>query len=308
MTGDEGRPPVVVGVDGTPAARLALVWAIDEADRRGLPLCLVHAWNGQAETAAEPFALETRPSALETRQTSDEVRRSAGRRILDEAEALAAARHPRVPLDRVLVNGSPTAALSRSRPNAALIVVGSRHLSSAREVMTTRTIAVPIVAHARCPVVVVREPEHTSATPATVVVGVDGSRASVPAVAFAYEEASLRGATLSAVHVRRFDRLPAVASDVRAQQTKEGRIRLAETLAGWQERFPDVPTKHEVLFGHPVPALTEASAHALCLVVGSRGLGGFRGMLLGSASHGVLHHARCPVIVTPDHEDATERD
>ncbi|GCD97707.1 universal stress protein [Embleya hyalina] len=149
--------------------------------------------------------------------------------------------------------------------------------------MTNRAIAVPIVAHARCPVVVVR-------------------------VALAYEAASLRGAMLSAVHVRRFDQLPVLASDLRTEQTREGHIRLAETLAGWGERFPDVPTRHDVLFGHPVAALTEVSAHALCLVVGTRGLDGFRGMLLGSTSQGILHHTRCPMIITPRDRDASEPD
>lgn len=77
---------------------------------------------------------------------------------------------------------------------------------------------------------------------------------------------------------------------------------LAESLAGWQEKHPDMPIRRVVLRGHAGRTLTEASKGARLLVVGSRGLGSFRGLLLGSVSHAVLHHAHCPVAVVRTHD------
>ena len=74
---------------------------------------------------------------------------------------------------------------------------------------------------------------------------------------------------------------------------------LAEALGRWQEMYPHVPTRRVLLRGHAGGALAEASKGARLLVVGSCGLGGFRGLLLGSVSHAVLYHAQCPVAVVP---------
>lgn len=81
---------------------------------------------------------------------------------------------------------------------------------------------------------------------------------------------------------------------------RECRRVLSETVAGRTATHPEVELHHEVVKGHPVEVLTEAAAHAVGLVVGTRGHGGFAGMLLGSVSQGVLHHARCPVFTVPD--------
>jgi nucleotide-binding universal stress UspA family protein len=109
----------------------------------------------------------------------------------------------------------------------------------------------------------------------------------------AFEEAALRGAELRALyvwepgHLRIFD-------EYESQQ--ESRRLLSEIVAGRRPRYPEVDLRHELVVGHPVQVLADASAHALGLVVGTRGRGGFTGMLLGSVSQGVLHHARCPAI------------
>jgi nucleotide-binding universal stress UspA family protein len=86
--------------------------------------------------------------------------------------------------------------------------------------------------------------------------------------------------------------------DEHAEQQEHRRV-LSETVAGRGAAYPDVEVHHELVSGHPVEVLTEASAHSLGLVVGTRGRGGFAGMLLGSVSQGVLHYARCPVIAVP---------
>lgn len=80
---------------------------------------------------------------------------------------------------------------------------------------------------------------------------------------------------------------------------RERRRLLSETTAGWSEKYPDVALTHEVVRGHPVEELARASEHALAVVVGRRGRGGYTGMRLGSVVHGLLHRALCPVITVP---------
>jgi nucleotide-binding universal stress UspA family protein len=74
-------------------------------------------------------------------------------------------------------------------------------------------------------------------------------------------------------------------------------LALAESLAGWQDKFPDVVVERKVVLGHPVPTLITNAANARMLVVGCRGRGALSSLVLGSVSHGVLHHATAPVAV-----------
>ncbi|WP_346352816.1 universal stress protein [Streptomyces sp. SID69] len=106
------------------------------------------------------------------------------------------------------------------------------------------------------------------------------------------------GAGLRALFV--WEHGPLRVFDERGPQEESRRL-LSEIVAGRHARYPEVDLRHEVVAGHPVQVLTEAAEHALGLVVGTRGRGGFAGMLLGSVSQGVLHHARCPVIAVPTH-------
>jgi nucleotide-binding universal stress UspA family protein len=160
---------------------------------------------------------------------------------------------------------------------------------------------VQVVAHAPCPVIVVRP--VSAATPNSLtanqlVVGVDGSSLSVAALEFGFREAVRLGIGVVAVHVT----APHVPGDgsvellTEKNAPKQARL-LAESLAGWQEKYPDVPIRRVLLRGHAGRALTKISKGVRLLVVGSRGLGGFRALLLGSVSHAVLHHAHCPVAV-----------
>jgi nucleotide-binding universal stress UspA family protein len=74
---------------------------------------------------------------------------------------------------------------------------------------------------------------------------------------------------------------------------------LGESLALWREKFPEVEVVSEVMRGRPARILAGASARADLLVVGTRGRGGLAGLLLGSVSHALLHHARWPMVVVP---------
>ncbi|MFE0512717.1 universal stress protein [Streptomyces sp. NPDC058964] len=282
------RRPVVVGVDPDPTRRTALAWAADEAARRRLPLRPVHVEG----VPTGGVRREVPPSWEEW----NESLHAAGQQVLEQAADFVAARHPQVEVDTVLAEGDPVWVLREQSHDATAVVLGSRHLSRAQEVFGSASIAIPVMAHARCPVVVVPEPEHTTQDPAYYVVGVDGSEHSAAAVDFAFELAALRGAALRALYV--WEAGPLRIFDEYAPQ-QEARRLLSEVMAGRHDRYPEVDLHHELVVGHPVQVLTDASAHALGLVVGTRGHGGFTGMLLGSVSQGVLHHARCPVIAVP---------
>ncbi|MEU9450330.1 universal stress protein [Streptomyces sp. NPDC048277] len=289
MTGAADRRPIVVGIAPDPGLRTALTWAADEADRRRVLLRVVHA---EGVPTGGYRGRDVPPSWEEWNATLHK----AGRQLLDEATAFVTARHPDVETDPLLAEGDPVWVLREQSREASAVVLGSRHLSRAQEVFGSASVAVPLMAHARCPVVVVPEPEHTTREPGYFVVGVDGSEHCAAAVDLAFEAAALRGAGLRAVYV--WQPGPLRIFDEHEPQ-QEARRLLAEIVAGRQARHPEVDLRHDLVVGHPVQVLSDASADALGLVVGTRGRGGFAGMLLGSVSQGVLHHARCPVLVVP---------
>ncbi|MFF4762286.1 universal stress protein [Streptomyces sp. NPDC001292] len=283
------RRPIVVGVDPDPAHRMAVAWAADEAARRRLPLRPVHA-------EGVPTRGYRRRDVLPSWEEWNEALHKAGKQVLEEATDYVVARHPQLEVDALLAEGDPVWVLREQSRDATAVVLGSRHLGRRQEVFGSASVALPVMAHTHCPLVVVPEPEHITQDPAYYVVGVDGSEHSAAAVDMAFEEAALRGAQLRAVFawepgpLRIFDKY---------EPQQECRRLLSEIVAGRHARFPEVDLRHEVVVGHPVQVLTDASAHALGLVVGTRGRGGFAGLLLGSVSQGVLHHAGCPVIAVP---------
>lgn len=289
MTHAPERKPIVVGLDPDPGRRVALDWAADDADRRRLPLLLVLAQNvptpGYRPTGGRP-----------SWEKWNEALHATGDRALSEAVMFVRSRHPHVQVDALLAEGHPAWVLREQAQNATEVVIGSWHLSALQELFTSAAVALPLIAHAPCPVVVVPETEHPTQQPACFVVGVDGSAQSAAAAGFAFEEAALRGAVVRALYVWHTPLLGAANDDAAVQ---ERRRLLSETLAGHAAAHPEVDVRDEVVQGHPVQVLTEASEHALGLVVGTRGRGGFTGLLLGSVSQGVLHHADCPVITVP---------
>ncbi|PBC71134.1 nucleotide-binding universal stress UspA family protein [Streptomyces sp. TLI_235] len=286
MMSPDGQRPVVVGVDPERPSRMVLGWAADEANRRHLPVRVVEAWKPAPREGSWPRLwpeLHERARLL----------RTAGEHALHEATRFISERHPTLQVSARLIEGDPAEVLNRQAERAMVLVLGSRPLSGVREVFHSGAVTLPLIAHASCPVVVVRDPEHITQQPAYVVVGVDGSRTSQDAVDYAFEAAALRGARLRALYAWNPSRLSA-ADEYRVEQ--ESRRVLAEVAAGRREPYPEVDLRHEVVRGHPVAVLAEASKHALALVVGTRGAGGFTGQLLGSVGQGVLHHARCPVV------------
>ncbi len=285
---------IVVGYDGSESSRVALTWALREARSRAIPVLIVHALNPVAGTLA----------GLGTYARFSADRRAAAERMLLAAVHESRREVPGVELESRVVEGPTVPALLEELAGAELAVVGSRGLGGFTELLVG-SVAVQLVTYAPCPVVVVRSLDYAAPGPEAgrVVVAVDGSTPSSEAVGFAFEEASLRGVGLTAMHVWEapFFELPArgpAPENSFMDEVEQAELRLlSEALAGWREKYPDVEVRQRLVHGEPAQAVAEASPGAELVVVGSRGRGGFRALLLGSVSHAVLHHARCAVAV-----------
>jgi nucleotide-binding universal stress UspA family protein len=288
--------PVVVGVDGSESALHAVRWAAEEAVRRGLPLRLVHVYS-------TPVGL---PGGLIEPAVVGDALREQGRRWLEEARQEVAAVSDDLHPSQVLAAASIVPILVKESRTASLLVLGTRGLGGFAGLLIGST-AVLLAGRAECPMVVVRGEESVHGP---VVVGVDGLPTSEAAVAFAFAHASRHDADLIAVH--------ALADPVaetlllghseppdfepaqqRAHET------LAERLAGWQEKYPDVHVTRDVVRDHPSAALLRHAEGARLVVVGTRGRGGFSGLVLGSTGQHLLHHAPCPVAVVRTELDPT---
>ncbi|KRF25091.1 universal stress protein [Phycicoccus sp. Soil803] len=278
--------PVVVGVDGQPPYDRALDWAIAEAQRAHAPLHLVYA-------RMMPLRGPTVEAGFDVHTTeSDEILGAA----TDRVRALA----PSVHVTTASAYRNAAALLVDESRDATCLVVGARGRSALGSVLLGST-SLDVAAHALCPVVVVRElPQQLPDRPG-VVVGSDGSGISEAAIAAGFEQADRLGVPLTVVHAWFLDEVTGLAAlateDVTHVVAQEEDAVASAAIAGWSDKYPDVQVRQHVLRAHPVEALVDHSRGAELLVVGSRGRGGFTGLLLGSVSQGVLHHAHCPVMV-----------
>ncbi|MFF6783716.1 universal stress protein [Streptomyces sp. NPDC012510] len=283
---------VVVGVDGSASSLAAVEAAAREARLRGAGLRVVHAFFWPAmHVPLGPSPVGPPEGGL----------RNMADRLVAEAVERAHAAAPEVHVGHAVVTGEPLTVLEAQSRAAELVVVGSRGLGGFVGLLVGAT-AVHLAAHGRCPVLVVRE-QPSGEGP--IVLGVDGSAAGEHAMDFAFAEAALRKAPLVALHAWTTWNAPLpapqdastpYANPPSALPGEEERL-LSEALAGRQERYPGVVVEHRVVHGGTREALIEASQSAQLVVVGARGRGGFAGLLLGSVSQALLHHAHCPVAV-----------
>ncbi|GAA3141677.1 universal stress protein [Planomonospora alba] len=276
---------IVAGTDGSPAGTAAVEWAADDASRRGVPLrvvCAVERWPYEIVRFPRPDLPDTLNRAAE--------------KVLAQAEAAALRRRPGLEVTTRVLQGAPAVVLREQAEAAAALVIGSRGLGGFAGAVLG-SVSMHVAGHVHRPVVVVR-----SVPPSVrgeVAVGFDDSPACEPALAYAFEQAALRGAVLRAVYAWQLPAhafAPEIVYDldgIRAEQRRvaEGRLR------AWRERYPRVQLVEDVRQAHPVEALGEVSGGADLVVVGSHGRGAVGAVLLGSVSRGVLHHARCPVAV-----------
>jgi nucleotide-binding universal stress UspA family protein len=285
------RLGIVVGVDESSTARVAVEWAARDAELRKIPITLVHAVS--PEVATWPHA---RLSAGLARWQRDR-----GRRLVDDAFKV---------VQEACQHGGPTEIHSEILPMAAvptlvdlskdaeLVVAGCRG-NGPWPGRRLGSVSSGVLRYAHCPVAIVHDDDPLTPQPsqAPVLLGIDGSPASELATGMAFDEAARRDVALIAVHawsdvdVSEWPEIDWPATKSTAEQV------LAERLAGWQEQYPDVQVERAVVCDMPARQLVERSGDAQLVVVGGRGRGGFAGLLVGSVGETVAQMARVPVIV-----------
>lgn len=282
--------PVVVGVDGGPASRAALDWAVTEAAALGRPLHLVHAHSVAVQW---PDAMTVPPVPPAPTPVEDRVLVDAVARVGDVVDRAGVA--------TTSVGGSAAAFLVEASAEATAVVLGAPHHGALGSAIVGST-ALDVAAHALCPVVLVRADLPVSTLGHGVVVASDGSDASRSALEEGFRRADRLGLPLTVVHVWYMDYTGPdfLVPDLELERRRLGereRALIAETVAQVATRHPDVVVRQEVVHGDPVKVLSEVSHGAEVVIVGSHGRGEVAGLLLGSVSQGLVRHAACPVMV-----------
>jgi len=306
---------VIVGVDGSEHGQCALSWAAREAERRRTTLHLITAYSVPIYAAS---GLDGGYAAVD-----DSVIRQGAESVLQDA--LEKIKDFDIDVDASVENGDASGVLLELGREADLLVVGSRGRGGfVGRLLGSVSSALP--AHASCPTVVVPmicagrfgqdvTDKHVKAELAKkplepvkprVVVGADGSDQARVAVLEAAAQAQRLGVELQILCAvpqysgslawvpAAMDR-EAIFADIQAQ--------LDAGVLWLKSHFPELEITTRLVDGSPVEVLVDASRDSELVVVGTRGRGGFAGMLLGSTSDGVLHHAQGPVMVVPDRED-----
>lgn len=285
------RQQIAVGLDGSPESMTAARWAAAEAQLRDQSLLLVHAFT----LPAVGMAGYTIPTSL------IDGMHDAGEAVLADTAQQIRVSHPELDVTAKLIEADPRPTLVRLSEHATLTVVGTRGGGRIPEVILG-SVALHVAAHGRSPVAVI--PGHGVVDPTgPILLGVDGSRTSEAAVEYGFDEADRRGASIRAVLVWDDAALRGFAKGAsligRIEDDDQHAV-LAEQLAGWREKYPDVQVEQVVRLGRPAEALLRhdaAEPEPQLIVVGSRGRGGLAGLLLGSTSHALIGHSRWPVLV-----------
>ncbi|MEU0151299.1 universal stress protein [Micromonospora fulviviridis] len=287
--------PVVVGVDGSSTSLTAAEHAARAAVARSRPLHLVHGYLHPLG-----YGVPLNPYDLGVPAPTEEAQK-----MLEQVAAELVGRHPTLRVQVRQVAGGPGATLVEESRRAELVVVGSRGVGGFAGLLLG-SVSNQVAQHGHCPVLVVRPAEQPIPVRGPVLVGVDGSESAGNAVRLAADEAVRRDADLVLVHVRPPERGGAVPERT-AEAEAAGQAESAELLAGAAARIrADHPVlsvvERPVRAASPEQALVEASGEAALVVVGSRGRGGFAGLLLGSVSQALVQHAHCPVLVAHPYE------
>jgi nucleotide-binding universal stress UspA family protein len=289
---------IVVGVDGSDGAAGALRWALDEGARRGWAVTALMAWT---------YLDQHHPGGVE--RFDPEYGASDALAALDH-HVVAALGDRAAAVGRRVVCDHPSSALVEASVEADLLVVGARGLGGFAGALLG-SVSSACVHHATCPVAVIRsEPvaERAGDGRGRVVVGVDDSDTARHAASWAVEEARARHAALDVVHAWTMPvttvhpLVPATFPvDVGAMEDA-ARAVIERVMGAVDVRGLEQPVEHITVEGPTARSLLDVAKGADVLVVGSRGRGGFAGLLLGSVSTQVTHHATCPVVVVPTRE------
>ncbi|MER7572590.1 universal stress protein [Streptomyces sp. NPDC126514] len=262
--------PVVVGLDASPSSATALRWAARAALDRGLPVLLLHSW------ATQP---------LDVPVPQGQNGRYQGREVLRHAAAGLLRRHPDLAVATELVRGPAAQALLDRAEEASMLVLGSRGHGSAAGFLLG-SVALDVLGLAPCPAVSVRAGLQPTGTGEIVVGTAHRGAAADPLLEFAFTMAAGQGRGVRAV---------ATTAGTEAAT----RARLADALAPWREKFPDVPVTERTASGPPEQALPAACSGGWLAVVGRRRGLPQQAWRLGAVAHAALHHVPCPVAVVP---------
>jgi len=293
----QGR--IVVGYDGSAGSVNALTHAARMANERGRTLLIMMALpHLNPKTQRTARALKLDPDYLV------HIKARAQRKLDAAAEQLAS-QYPNLAVELALMSADPAGALAEASQDAALVVVGVRGHSSELLSPMLGGVSGTVIAHSTGPVMVVPDGIHDM-TNGPVVVGLVDAADSLVAGKVAVAEAERRHVPLVALYA--WDIAPEIGDfgatlvhiDREEEQEEEDAL-LAELVAPLVADHPDLPVERRVVQGSPRAALVEASQQASLIVVGSRGLGGFAGLLLGSVSRAVTRESDCPVIVVRQH-------
>jgi nucleotide-binding universal stress UspA family protein len=270
---------ILVGVDEAPESQIALRWAVQAAAARGTAVRVVRAYLDQvAQWPAIGAEGYIPPSQAGVQLTA-----------LDADVEFVRDRLGYENCSGWLANLPAANAILAEAPQAELVVLGSK-VNSKLGAAVLGSVATAVTAKSPSPVVVVR---GTSAE-GPVLVGRDGSADSDAALLFGFEEAARSGSKLQVVYCWQTQGHNEASIDKVEELLREW---LAESLAPYRDKYPEVSLRADVVAGRPAAVLTERSSSCSLVVVGSRGRGGVAGLLLGSVSQNLLHHAHCPVAV-----------
>ncbi|MFF0088193.1 universal stress protein [Streptomyces canus] len=290
--------PVLAGIDGSAHSSVAADWAAREAALRGVQLRLLH--------ASPPL-----PGAAMPLPAVDRLRR-VGEQTLQRTVADLSERYPDLAVRSEQADDAPASALLAAARTAGILVVGTRG-AGGFDGLAVGSVALRMAMAAPCPVVLVpqqragalREGRHAARGAAQAVVGFDAHRPVSETADFAFSAAEARGAHLRVVQAWALPadsvsfRTVAVTEEDRATWEDQEVLQLSDALRTWQEKYPRVTVRPDVMLLHPAEALLNTSRGSELLVVGRRTDPQAVEGRMGPITHAVLHHATCPVAVVP---------
>jgi nucleotide-binding universal stress UspA family protein len=282
---------VVVGLDGSPGSAHALRWAVREGRLHGSPVTAVTAWGigDRQELDGDPNSFDSTASERHARAALD--------RYVEDAVGPDAAEH----IARRAICGLPSSVLLGAAAGASLLVLGARGRGGFRGLLLG-SVSQQCLHHTTTPLAIIHDQPVVRRDVEHVLVAVDGSRSSELALRWALDEGRRRAAVVTVLHATS----PPIAGGYPytartfdpGERERDARRMVDDMLEGEDTHGLDL--RPLVVDGAPTPVILGRAQEADLLVAGTRGVGGFKGMLVGSVTGQLAHHAPCPLVVIPD--------